>query len=148
MKVSPLEVANTLGYLDMLYGALTPKGSAQPMIAAWCTTLEDVDVEPGDLFTAAKAWAKDPENQYYPKPGQLIPLIDEEHRRKLNQARHDNWMKNGGLIRTGGVLVNRDGEECDEHGVPIAELGEGKPKDAELDELVRRITKQVRKSRK
>lgn len=148
MKVNPLEVANTLGYIDMVYGALTPKGSAQPLVAAWCTTLEDVDVEPGDLFNAAKTWAKNPENMYAPKPAQLIALIEDEQRRRANQARHDTWMRSGGLIRTGGVLVNRDGEECDEHGNPLPQLTEGKPRDTELDELVRRITKQVRKRKR
>ncbi len=140
MRITKAETAKTLAFLDRIYGNLIPKGPTDPLVGAWLVTLEDVDCEPGDLFASAKAWAKNPENQYAPKPGQLIPHIREAQERRLWRRKLDNWESSGGLIRTGGVLVNRDGDMVDEDGKVIREIGEGKPKDPNLDKIVQRIT--------
>lgn len=140
MRITKAEVAKTLAYLDRIYGGLLPKGPTDPLVQAWLVTLEDVDCESGDLFESAKAWAKNPENQYAPKPGQLVRHITEEVDRRIWRKKMENWERSGGLIRTGGVLVNRDGEMVDDNGNVIREIGEGKPKDPNLDKIVRRIT--------
>ena len=140
MRLTKAETAKTLAFLDRIYGNLIPKGATESLVEAWMITLDDVDLEPGDLFEAAKAWAKNPENQYAPKPGQLIAHIREAQERRLWRRKLDNWERNGGLIRTGGVLVNRNGEMVDEDGNVIREIGEGRSKDPDLDQIVRRIT--------
>lgn len=148
MRVSSAEVAKTIGYLDAIYGGLMPKGGGKELVSAWQIALKNLDIEPGDLFFAAELWVQREDSQFAPKPGQLISIIRDEQTRREHRKVHDAWMRSGGLIRTGGVLVNRDGDECDEQGRPLPQLTEGKPRDADLDDLVRRITKQVRKGKK
>jgi hypothetical protein len=140
MKITKSEVAETLAYLRGIYTGMIPAGQTEAMVHSWLTTLGKMDVERGELLSAAIEWARGDEHEFVPRPGQLMAIIRDEQDRRERKRKYDKWQSNGGLICTNGVYVNRDGETVDEHGNVIPEIGEGKPKDPDLDEIVQRIT--------
>ncbi len=146
MKLTQAEVTQTLAFLDAIYGNLMPKGDPQTVRDAWIYALERLNVESGELLAAARQWATDGESSYPPRPGQLGEIITKERARRQRRAVWEAWERSGGLIETGGVLVNRDGETVDSEGRVIREIGEGKPKDQNLDQIVQRITGRINQS--
>jgi hypothetical protein len=140
MRATNADVAETLAYLKGIYAGLIPSGQTEVTVHSWLRTLGDMEMEPGDLLAAATEWGRGDEHEFAPRPGQLMAIIRDEQDRRERKRKYDKWQSNGGLICTNGVYVNRDGETVDEHGNVIPEIGEGKPKDQDLDRIVQRIT--------
>jgi len=140
MKLTSNEVTQTLAFLDVIYGNLMPKGDPEMVRNAWIFALERLNVESGELLASARQWVAEGESSYPPRPGQLGEIITKERARRERKAIWAEWERKGGLIETNGVLVNRDGEAVDADGKVIHEIGEGRLKDPDLDQIVRRIT--------
>jgi hypothetical protein len=140
VRVTKREVAETLAYLKGIYAGLIPSGQTELTVHSWLITLGDANLEPGDLLTAAVEWARGDEHEYAPKPGQLMAIIRDEQARRKRTEELSAWRQRGCLVVTSEGLSNQDGDLVDEHGNVIPEIGEGKPKDQGLDEIVQRIT--------
>jgi hypothetical protein len=143
VKLKQAEVTQTLAFLDAIYGNLMPKGDPQTVRDAWIFALERLNVESGELLASARQWVAEGASEYPPRPGQLGEIITKERARRQRRAVWEEWERSGGLIGIGGVLVNRDGETVDSDGKVIHEIGEGRPKDPDLDQTVRRITERI-----